>query len=130
MSLWKWNNVELEVDMEDAEFLERYEAAFKKMGETEKTLQKTGSQSEIVKEFCKMFYDLFDDLFGDGTGDQLFTGKMNSRICEECYDSFLAECQKGILAAAERRNNRMNKFRLKNGSSVEKQGSDFFEFVL
>ena len=76
MSLWKWNNVELEVDMEDAEF-----------------------------------YDLFDDLFGDGTGDQLFTGKMNSRICEECYDSFLAECQKGILAAAERRNNRMNKFR-------------------
>lgn len=111
MSLWKWNNVELEVDMEDAEFLERYEAAFKKMGETEKTLQKTGSLSEIVKEFCKMFYDLFDDLFGDGTGDQLFTGKMNSRICEECYDSFLAECQKGILAAAERRNNRMNKFR-------------------
>lgn len=111
MSLWKWNNVELEVDMEDAEFLERYEAAFKKMGETEKTLQKIGSQSEIVKEFCKMFYDLFDDLFGDGTGDQLFAGKMNSRICEECYDSFLAECQKGILAAAERRNNRMNKFR-------------------
>ena len=111
MSLWTWNNVELEVDMEDVEFLERYEAAFEKMGETEKTLQKTGNHSEIVKGYCRMFYELFDDLFGDGTGEQLFCGKMNSRICEECYDSFLTECQKGILAAAERRNNRMNKFR-------------------
>lgn len=111
MSLWKWNDVELEVDMEDVEFLERYEAAFKKMEESEKTLQKTGNHSEIVKRYCQMFYELFDDLFGNGTGERLFCGKMNSRICEECYDSFLTECKKGILAAVERRNNRMNKFR-------------------
>ena len=31
MSLWKWNDVELEVDMEDVDFLEKYEMAFQKM---------------------------------------------------------------------------------------------------
>ena len=31
MSFWKWNDVELEVDMEDVEFQEKYENAFNKM---------------------------------------------------------------------------------------------------
>ena len=31
MSLWKWNDVELEVDFEDADFQERYEKAFDKL---------------------------------------------------------------------------------------------------
>ena len=28
MSQWKWNDVELEIDMDDVEFLERYEKVF------------------------------------------------------------------------------------------------------
>ena len=32
MSLWKWNDVELEVDMGDVEFQEKYEKAFNKCG--------------------------------------------------------------------------------------------------
>ena len=29
MSLWKWNDVELEIDMEDVDFQIRYENSFK-----------------------------------------------------------------------------------------------------
>ena len=50
MSLWKWNNVELEVDFEDVDFQERYEKAFEKIEETEKELLKIGKLSDITKK--------------------------------------------------------------------------------
>ena len=58
-----------------------------------------------------MFYRLFDDIFGDGTGDKLFDGKKNARICEECYTSFIGECQKNVQEANKRKNAMMNKFK-------------------
>ena len=30
MSLWKWNDVELEINMSDVDFTERYEKAFER----------------------------------------------------------------------------------------------------
>ena len=69
MSLWKWNDVELEIDMEDYDFLQKYEKAFDVMGVKEEELKKTGTRSGIVKEYCDMLYRLFDDIFGDGTGE-------------------------------------------------------------
>ena len=111
MSLWKWNDVELEIDMEDYDFLQKYEKAFDAMGIKEEKLQKIGSQSEIVKEYCEMFYQLFDDIFGSGTGDKLFGGKKNVRICEECYKDFIFECKKVVQEANKRKNAMMNKFK-------------------
>ena len=111
MSLWKWNDVELEIDMEDYDFLHKYEKAFDAMGVQEEKLQKIGMQSEIVKEYCEMFYRLFDDIFGAGTGDKLFGGKKNIRICEECYTSFISECQQSVQEANRRKNAMMNKFK-------------------
>ncbi len=111
MSLWKWNDVELEVDMEDYDFLQRYEKAFDVMGAQEEKLQKIGAQSEIVKEYCEMFYRLFDNIFGEGTGDKLFDGKKNVRLCEKCYTDFISECQKGVMEANKRKNAMMNKFK-------------------
>ncbi len=111
MSLWKWNDVELEIDMEDYDFLQKYEKAFDAMGIQEEKIQKIGNRSEIMKEYCDMFYRLFDDIFGDGTGEKLFLGKRNVRICEECYTDFIAECQKGVLEANKRKNAMMSKFK-------------------
>lgn len=111
MSLWKWNDVELEIDMEDYDFLQKYEMAFAAMEIQEKELQKVGKQAVIVKEYCDMFYKLFDDIFGPGTGEKLFDGKKNARICEECYSDFIAECQKGTIEANKRKNAMMNKFK-------------------
>ena len=111
MSLWKWNDVELEIDMEDYDFLQKYEKAFETMWIKEEELKKTGTQSEIVKEYCDMFYRLFDDIFGFGTGDKLFDGKRNVRLCEECYMDFIYECQKGVFDANKIKNAMMNKFK-------------------
>lgn len=94
MSLWKWNDVELEVDMFDVGFQEKYEKAFDKMGITEKELQLTGTLTDFSKNYCRMFFRLFDDIFGEGTSDKLFHGKMNIREVEDCYDSFLECCKK------------------------------------
>lgn len=111
MSLWKWNDVELEIDMEDYDFLQKYEKAFASLEKRESELQKVGKQAVFVKEYCELFYRLFDDIFGAGTGDKLFAGKKNARICEECYSAFIAECNKCTLEANKRRNAMMNKYR-------------------
>ena len=58
------NDVELDIEMDDADFQARYEAAFEKMSEAEKELQKVGKASDITKGYCDMFYELFDDIFG------------------------------------------------------------------
>ncbi len=84
MTIWKWNDVELEIDLEDVDFQERYEKAFEVMGEEEKNLKKIGKLSEITRAYCAMFYRLFDAIFGEGTGDKLLGGKLNSRIVDDC----------------------------------------------
>ena len=111
MSLWKWNDVELEIDMEDYDFLQKYEKAFASLEKKEVELQKVGKQAVIIKEYCDMFCQLFDDIFGPDTGEKLFGGKKNARICEECYSDFIAECEKQTKEANKRRNAIMNKFK-------------------
>ena len=115
MSQWKINDVELEIDMSDAEFLERYENAFEAMGETEKELQNVGKYSEIAKRYCEMFYKLFDDIFGEGTGNHLFNGNMNCSLCEDVYDQFIMLCSEDARRVEEARQNRLKKYRPKKG---------------
>ena len=100
MSQWKWNDVELEIDMDDVEFLERYEKVFESIEPREKNLEKVGKISEII----------FDGIFEEGTSEKLFDGKMNLRVCEECYDSFIAVCEKEINAVNKRRNSVVSKY--------------------
>lgn len=114
MSQWKYNDVVLEVDMEDVDFQEKYENAFIKMGETEKRLQKIGSLSGITKEYCQMFYQLFDDIFGSGTGAKLFNGKYNLRLVDEAFDSFLGHCKKEVDSVNKRRMNTVKKYKVVN----------------
>ena len=113
MSFWKWNDVELEVDMEDVEFQEKYENAFNKMEVTEKALQKTGKMSDISRAYCLMFYELFDNIFGDGTAVKLMGDKLNCRVCDECYDSFIAFCGKQLIEINKKRSKMLSKYKPK-----------------
>lgn len=112
MTIWKWNDVELEIDMEDVEFQERYEKAFEVMAEEEKEVKKIGKFSEMTRAYCNMFYHMFDTVFGEGTGDKLLKGKMNSRIVDDCYESFLTHCKQEVIAANKHRASRFQKFRV------------------
>lgn len=111
MSLWKWNDVELEIDVDDADFMERFEKSFEALEKKENALKKSGLQSSILKDYCQMFYDLFDNIFGCGTAEKLFNGKKNARICEDCYESFIDECNKCVNEANKRRTSMMNKYK-------------------
>ena len=112
MSQWKYNDVVLEIDMDDADFQEKYENAFNRMGETEKELVKVGTLSGITREYCKMFYQLFDDIFGEGTGNRLFGGKYNCRVVEETYDSFIDHCKRDVETINKRRANTTKKYKV------------------
>lgn len=112
MSLWKWNDVELEIDMDDADFQEKYENAFAKMDEKEKTLQKSGNLSQITREYCQMFYQLFDDIFEPGTGTRLFGGKHNATMVDEAYLSFIDHCKKEVDSANRRRAANFKKYKV------------------
>ena len=101
---WEYNGVTLEVDLQDADFAESYEKAFARMEESEKELQKVGVNSEMIRGYCNLFYHLFDDIYGDGTGEKLFAGKKNARMCDEAYRNFLAAAKKD---ADDARNQRM-----------------------
>lgn len=109
---WEYNGIELEIDLEDAEFAKKYEDAFQKVAETEKRLQKTGKNSEIILGYCDMFYGLFDDLYGPGTGDKLFGGKKNTRMCDEAYAVFLDAVKTEVDAITQRRGSQISKYRV------------------
>ena len=114
MSLWKFNDVELDVDMGDADFQEKYEDAVTKMGETEKELQKVGKLSEITRSYCDMFYKFFDNVFGPKTGERLFEGKHNTQLCETAYFSFIDHCAKEVEAINKRKAANFKKYKVRS----------------
>ena len=115
MSLWKWNDVELEINMSDVDFTERYEEAFERVGKAEEALQKVGFNSEFLRGYCNMYMTLFDDIFGEGTSEKLFEGKRDVGLIEECYDSFIEAAKKDVAETNKRRAKRIAKYAVKKG---------------
>lgn len=113
MSQWKWNDVELEVDMEDADFQEKLEKAYEIMGEEEQKLQKVGRSSDITRSYCNMFYSFFDFVFGEGMGAKLLGEKRNSRVVDECYGSFFAFLKAESEKVNKRRLSYVQKYKVK-----------------
>ena len=107
---WEYNGIELEVDLQDANFAEKYEDAFQKMSDAEKKLQKDGKNSELIKNYCRMFFSLFDDLYGPGTSEKLFAGKMNAGYVDEAYSRFIDAAKRSSIEAAKRRSDFLQKY--------------------
>lgn len=70
--VWEINGLSLELDLSDADVVERYENAFDKMKTAEQAIPKDGKTSERIRATCKMFYDLFEALFDEETADKIF----------------------------------------------------------
>lgn len=107
---WEYNGVELEVDTQDAFFVEKYETAFEKMAENEKKIQKIGKVSAVLKGYCQLFFDLFDDIYGPGTSDKLFNGKINSGMTDECYERFLDAVKEDKRISEQKRITYLSKY--------------------
>lgn len=109
---WEINGVSLPIDLEDADVMERYENAFEQMQQAELSIPKDGKASERIRAYCKMYRDLYDRIFGEGTSEKIFAGQPTSAaVYEDVYDSFLACVREQTANAAERRAERISKYR-------------------
>ena len=107
---WKYNDLEFEVDLQDADFAERYENAFTRMDEGEKGVQKAGTTSEIIRGYCGLFFNLFDDLYGKGTSDKMFCGRTNTQLCDAAYSAFMEACRTDSQAALQARSEMVSRY--------------------
>ena len=107
---WSYNNIEFEVALQDADFAEKYEKAFERMGQDEKKVQKAGNNSELIRGYCGLFHNLFDDIYGAGTAKRLFDGKMNAGMCDLAYAAFMGACMRCNEEAVQQRGQLMSRY--------------------
>ena len=92
MSQFVFHNVELTVDMSDADFVDACTEAFEEATSAEKDLAKTGTAGDRIRALCGLFKNFADDVFGAGTAEQLFGDKDNLTDCREFFKRFLEAC--------------------------------------
>ena len=73
------NNVKLEGDLMDADFMEKFETAMVKMRDSalEAKRQSFPTAAANYRAQCEVVNTCFDEIFGAGTAVRLFGGKMN-----------------------------------------------------
>lgn len=73
------NNVKLEGDLMDADFMEKFETAMVKMRDSalEAKRQSFPTAATNYRAQCEVVNTCFDEIFGAGTAVKLFGGKMN-----------------------------------------------------
>lgn len=103
-TIWSINGLELEMDLDDAETLEKYEEAFTEMDVQEKEFPKDGKTSEIVRRYCDLYYRLFENIFGKDNADKIVQKKYHMGQWEEVYASFLKFASLQMNAINARRN--------------------------
>ena len=79
--IWNANGCELPVDVEDAAFMQRYEAAAAAISANHTA---AGENAAAILQYCQNYRTFFDTLFGDGTAEKLFANVPDNR---RAYDS-------------------------------------------
>lgn len=86
--IWTINGCEFEVDMEDAETVDRYISALKVLENADDG--QVSSFSEKIRTYCKAFREFYDAFLGEGTSEKIFSGiSDNSRKYDEVFESLL-----------------------------------------
>lgn len=93
------NNVKLEGDLMDADFMEKFETAMVKMRDSalEAKRQSFPTAAANYRAQCEVVNTCFDEIFGAGTAVKLFGDKMN------VMDRFMAIEKVSEWAAGERK---------------------------
>lgn len=100
---FKRNGAVYDFDVRDADDAEKFENAVEKMRDEEKSIQKDGKASDIIRKQCKMIKRFFDNCLGEGAGIALCTDKSNISDHYDAYESFLlmVRSQKDDLLSAK-----------------------------
>lgn len=86
MSLFKYGNLEAEIDFTDADFLDRIDEAKQNLEEDMKGIPKTGKAADIVRAQCQCFFNFFDYILGEGTHEEMFHGRTSLNMCIDASD--------------------------------------------
>lgn len=82
----KINNVELELDLFDADVMDKFIKELEAFDKKQKNKTTKGlSNGEIIRQECKMVFDFFNNVFGPGTDKKIFGTKTNIRVCIEAF---------------------------------------------
>jgi hypothetical protein len=82
----KINNIELELDLYDADVMDNFTRAMEKIDEKEKSKSIKGlSNGEVIRQECEIIFDFFNDVFGAGTDKTIFGDKTNIKVCLDAF---------------------------------------------
>ncbi len=84
------NGKTFEVDFFDVEVLDGYTKALEPLKKA--NIQKKDNFSEFIKEYCGIVYHFFDTFLGAGTATKLFDGKNNLKVCNDCLQKCIVDC--------------------------------------
>lgn len=87
--------VELELDLFDADQLEKYEKECKIVADRirEKGQYAGKSTADSIRFQCKVVNDFFDTMFGHGTAEKIFRGKSNIKDHMEAFGIVTKEAE-------------------------------------
>ena len=96
------NGVDLLVDAEDADFMERYQSAYDAMSANPAdTLN--DNPATVIRKYCQSYRNFFDALFGDGTAAAVFAGMPdNARMYDEVFTVLIKAILEQRMATALR----------------------------
>ena len=90
MSLFKFGDLEAEIDFTDVDFLEDLEEAKRLMQEEARQVPKTGKTADIIRAQCQCYFHFFDRVIGDGAHEAMFSGRTSLNLCLNATDALLA----------------------------------------
>ena len=110
------NNVELEYDVFDLDFAEKYEHGLISVQKQAQVKDNTKKLSDVIKTQCNAVFDFFDDLFGEGTSEAVFGQKTNLMTClmafktvTEAIEAQVTETTPLIDEIKNKNNNNLNR---------------------
>lgn len=101
------NGVEFDIDVTDADFIEKYEFKYKEVEEQINDLDKkknTISIVEGIRQECKIIKDFLDYVLGEGASEKIFKGKDSLNLCLNAFEDIIDNVDKQHREMQERMN--------------------------
>ena len=102
----KINDVELELDLMDADMAEKYEKAYRKMQRDVANIPKNLSLADSIRKQCQLIFTFFDEVFREGTSKNIFGNRTNLRECIKAVETLIDHVNKDV----EESNKIINKY--------------------
>lgn len=87
------NDVELYADLYEADVVDRYLAAMKKVADEANKLRKDISLTpgESIRRQCQTIFECFNSIYGEGTDKKLFGERTNLKECLSAFQQLIDE---------------------------------------